>query len=75
MSCTCGCIECKPELFRDQSKVAKIPISNTDNMLAELRTWINMYGETLIPGIGFSDTYGDGIRSAKDQVKRILNGL
>lgn len=37
-----------------------------------LVTWTHQYGEALKPTGGSRDTYGDGMRAAKDQVSALL---
>lgn len=40
--------------------------------LGRLRAWTQVYGKALCPP--GADTYGEGIRDAKEQVLKILNG-
>lgn len=42
-------------------------------MLA-LEQWTHEYGAALCPGGGYADSHGDGMRHAKAQVERILQG-
>lgn len=36
--------------------------------------WSHKYGAALVPGAGVADTYGEGVRACKDQVRAILRG-
>lgn len=43
-----------------------------DEKLSRLGDWVLEYGENLKPTAGSADTFGDGMRAAKSQVKNIL---
>lgn len=40
--------------------------------VARIIEWTFMYGEELVPPPSYADTFGDGVRSSKQLVKRIL---
>lgn len=43
-----------------------------DAVLAEIGGWCITHGAVLKPGGGDADTFGDGMRAAKDQIRRVL---
>lgn len=43
-----------------------------DRLRAALEGWTRRYGSALCPGPGDADTFGDGVRAAKAQVRAIL---
>ncbi len=45
--------------------------AHLEDMLARLWTWTTTYGEALCPRLR-ADTFGDGMREAKEQVSRLL---
>ena len=45
-----------------------------DDRLNRLLEWTRTYGTHLVPKAGCIDTYGDGMREAKNMVHRILIG-
>lgn len=42
--------------------------------LARLGVWADTYGAALVPSGGDADTYGDGVRACKGQVKALIAG-
>ena len=40
--------------------------------VSRIRVWADTYGHALVPCAGAADTYGDGVRACKGQVKAIL---
>ncbi len=46
-----------------------------EDALGRLREWTDRYGAELCPGPGRADTYGEGVRASKDQVRRLLRPL
>lgn len=59
-----------PELQRLQSHLAA-----AEALLSKLSVWADTYGAALKPSAGASDTYGDGVRSCKAQVRSMLNAF
>ncbi len=51
--------------------LADCKISEWEETIGQLTTWTHFYGATLCPSGGV-DTYGNGMRNAKQQVERIL---
>ena len=45
---------------------------STRTTLGAVRQWTREYGASLSPASGSADTYGDGMRAAKDQVCAML---
>ena len=43
-----------------------------DELFARLETWTHQHGEALCPRPGVSDTFGDGMRVAKEEVSSML---
>lgn len=43
-----------------------------EEVLGLLGDWVLQHGAALKPTAGSADTFGDGMRAAKDQVARIL---
>ncbi len=43
-------------------------------LIAKLAHWADVYGSALVPHGGAADTFGDGVRYCKRQVKDILSG-
>lgn len=48
--------------------------SKIDVVLSRLQDWTQEYGAALCPG-HHADSFGDGMREAKRQVRQILNSL
>jgi len=46
-----------------------------ERTLGGLTEWADTYGEMLCPGSGEHDTYGEGVRACKRQVKFALSGV
>lgn len=46
-------------------------MTDSEEVLSQLRTWASTYGASLCPGTR-PDTFGEGMREAKAQVARIL---
>jgi hypothetical protein len=47
--------------------------AHQERVLSLLTEWSDTYGKDLCPGAGDADTFGDGMRAAKKQVKGILS--
>lgn len=41
-------------------------------LVAKLQSWAHTYGKELCPGFGDADSFGDGMRAAKQQIQHIL---
>ena len=44
-------------------------------LVARLDNWTHEFGQALCPKVGYSDTYGEGVRAMKEEVANIIRGL
>lgn len=67
--CDCGwAAEYNKRLRAELERVT----AERDESLARLREWTLTYGAALCPTAGSADTFGDGMRAAKQQVSAIV---
>ena len=55
-----------------RADAAEAEVERLRKVLHELRAWADHLGVTLIPTGDSADTYGDGVRASKTNVKQIL---
>lgn len=55
------------------SMVLHLQLAEARETLARLGAWADTYGAALVPHGGAADTFGDGVRACKAQVKAILS--
>lgn len=59
----------------DGAMVLHLQLAEARETLARLGAWADTYGAALVPHGGAADTFGDGVRACKAQVKTILSEL
>jgi len=57
--------------WAEESYKAKLAAANA--LLERIGAWADVYGSALVPHGGFADTFGDGVRRCKAQVKALLS--
>lgn len=60
------------ELVRERD-AARSEAEQLQERLARINEWADTYGAALSPSAGSADTFGDGIRAAKKQIKALLS--
>ena len=63
--------ECHPDVNRLLDMIEDVE-DRLRTLRCRVREWTQEYGAALCPGWGVGDTYGEGMRAAKDQVRAIL---
>lgn len=56
----------------DHLATLRAEIARLREEVTKIGEWTHRYGSSLCPG-GYADTFGDGMRAAKEQVGRILS--
>lgn len=51
---------------------AESRLAAANALLARIGVWADTYGSALKPGAGMADSFGDGVRACKGQVKAML---
>lgn len=65
----------RAKAIADATQDAWEQLASANALLGRLEVWSDTYGQALAPHGGSADTYGDGVRACKAQVKAILAEL